>query len=326
MRVARCPAMPYRFKHDDASVQEGLRRIALDQIDKAIEDSHGDDRAEAVHAVRKRCKKLRGLVRLVRPVFDGYGDENTAFRDAARALSGVRDAQVMQETYDKLLDRFDGEVERAPFGIVRRRLTLQRREMAGTRDLDAELTEFRAKMRTARKRADDWSLDGKGFPALAGGLGKTYGRAGQAMRRARKKPTGETMHEWRKRAKYHWYHARLLTPIWPQPMAAHADAADTLSDLLGDHHDLVVFRETLADGDFGDAAAALSGLAVRQEAELAAAAFTLGARLFAEPSDALAARWARYWRAWRKCTPSADAVAPARVAVDRQRNAAGAPR
>ena len=57
-------------KHED--VQEGVRRIAAEQIRKGMGeiDDCTIDRHEVVHLLRKRCKKVRGLLRLVRPLLD----------------------------------------------------------------------------------------------------------------------------------------------------------------------------------------------------------------------------------------------------------------
>jgi len=97
--------MGYRFERD-ATVQKDLRRIAIAQIDGAVAsiDDHGLASGVVVHEVRKSCKKLRGLLRIVRPGFDGYARENGAFRDMAAALSPLRDAAVLIETYDALMD------------------------------------------------------------------------------------------------------------------------------------------------------------------------------------------------------------------------------
>jgi len=298
--------MAYRFQFDDRSVEAGLRRIALDQIDRALAEI--DDPAlephATVHQVRKRCKKLRGLVRLVRPAFGGYKAENAAARDAARALSGLRDTEALIEAYDALVARYGEEVDRRAFAPVRRRLTLRQQEAADGADVERALAAVRDDMAAARERAAGWRLDEveNGFDALAGGLAKTYRRARKAMAGAREAPTEETVHEWRKRAKYHWYHARLLAPMWPGPMRAHRDAAKRLSDMLGDHHDLAVLRRTVA-GDraaFGPAAAVtrFERLAARRQGELEAEGFALGARLLAEPPKALARRWGAYWNAW----------------------------
>ena len=97
--------MAYRFKRGNSSVEAGVRRIATEEIDGAIDeiDDNGLELHETVHQVRKRCKKLRGLIRVVRPAFDDYQDENAAFREAARALSYVRDTEALIETYDDLV-------------------------------------------------------------------------------------------------------------------------------------------------------------------------------------------------------------------------------
>lgn len=60
--------MAYRID-PGADLQEELRAIARDQVEAALSDLSDptDDVVAAVHDCRKRCKKLRGLVRLVRP-------------------------------------------------------------------------------------------------------------------------------------------------------------------------------------------------------------------------------------------------------------------
>lgn len=57
--------MGYRVR-DDGDTGAGIRRIARELIDAAIEDAcEGfDDPETTVHEVRKRCEKLHGLVRL----------------------------------------------------------------------------------------------------------------------------------------------------------------------------------------------------------------------------------------------------------------------
>ena len=82
----------------------------------------------------------------------------------------------------------------------------------------------------ARTRARRWRITGDGFNVLARGISKSYKGAQRAMDEAVKEPTAETVHEWRKRVKDHWYHTRLLCPIWPRPMKAHCEVADQLGD------------------------------------------------------------------------------------------------
>ncbi len=86
--VGSDPDMAYRFEQGAGSVEANLRKIAASQINRAIAEIDDPDLEphKTVHQVRKRCKKLRGLVRLVRDAFDAYKVENVSFRDAAAQL------------------------------------------------------------------------------------------------------------------------------------------------------------------------------------------------------------------------------------------------
>lgn len=297
--------MAYHLRRKDASVQAGVQRIALSQVNAAIEEI--DDPAlgphETVHQVRKRCKKLRGLIRLVRSVFPAYEGENAAFRDAARTLSFVRDAEAKAETYDLVAAAFAGRIDRANYGSIRWRLTVRKNALANDQSLNGRLAAFREEMMAARSRIGHWVVEADGFDAIGGGLAKSYKRARKALSAVEREPTAENVHEWRKRAKYHWYHLRLLRGIWPEVLVPQRDAADALGDLLGDHHDLAVLQETLAREPeaFGGAerTRAFSELARERQAELLADAIPLGHRLFAEKPKALRKRLETYWGEWK---------------------------
>ena len=57
--------MAYCFK-DHETISEGVKRIALEQLDTAIEQLQPSVKNwdEAIHGVRVSCKKLRALLRL----------------------------------------------------------------------------------------------------------------------------------------------------------------------------------------------------------------------------------------------------------------------
>ncbi len=298
--------MAYRIKRGDDGVQDALRRIAGEQIDRAIGEID-DDTLEfdvKIHQVRKRCKKMRGLLRLVRPAFDGYRHENASFRDTARLLSGTRDADTLIATYDAVCDHFDRQTDRRAFGSIRARLTREAREIRDSPETADRMSDARQAMIAARERARCWTLEETGFDAIGGGLRKTYRRARKRMQAAWAAPDDAALHEWRKRVKYHWYHARLLGKIAPPMMAPHETAADELSDLLGDHHDLAVLDARLAETpeDFGAKAdlEAFRALMRQRKDALAAQSFEQGRLLLAERSGHLAKRWKGYWKLWRK--------------------------
>jgi len=297
--------MAYYFTLDE-SVEDSIVRIAREQIGKAIDEIEDDelDRHETVHQVRKRCKKLRGLIRAVRPALGKtYKKENARFRDAAKSLSYLRDAQSLLECLDDLTGHFEDEVGGGFASSVRNRLVEHRQRVADdVVGLDERLDQFLGTMQKSYDRVGNWKLSEEGFDAVAGGLHKTYKRGCKAMNKAYGRPDAERFHEWRKRTKYHWYHLRLLRPVWKPVVKKLCSESDDLSDLLGDEHDLAVLRDTLLEDPiaFGDKTElkALLGLVSRRRLELEQRARLLGERVFAEDPDALVARFAAYWAAW----------------------------
>lgn len=295
--------MAYRFERDDGSVEKALRRIAGREIEKTLEGMEPGAHDGSIHAARKSCKKLRGLIRLVRPVFPRYAAENVAIRDAARLLSGPRDAAVLIETYDATMDAFGDEIDRPAMGRIRHGLTAQLKDRGADDGLRDRTDRFRRDMRAALERSRRWKLARDGFDGLSGGLEATLHRAREALQTAQANPDASAMHAWRKRVKDHGYHARLLEPVFPDVLGGHRKTTQRLGDLLGEHHDLAVFVEKLSGDAEGLGPAGTRDVAIalsrRRQALIEAEAFPLGARLFAEKPKALARRWGRWWRIWR---------------------------
>jgi len=289
--------MAYRFKASEA-VDDALRRIAREQADAAVEDCARDDANLAVHEVRKRCKKLRALVRLVGPGFDHADAENAAYRDTARLLSGSRDAAVRLGAFEKLVTH--EQLDPAGLAWVRERLELDR-EATATHggDTRQHLDAARGRLLTARGRIAAWELDDTGFEALRDGLRRAYKRARLHLAVAAANPTSEVLHTWRKRVKDHGYHCRLLRNVWREPMAARAAAAGMLGDRLGEEHDLALLAVHLRELGTDNAVCALLDALDLRRAALRREAFALGRRLFAEKPGAFTARIEAYWDVWR---------------------------
>ncbi|MEZ5734670.1 MAG: CHAD domain-containing protein [Novosphingobium sp.] len=304
--------MAYRFRKSDASVERAVRRIALEQIDGALAAIRSeDDRAEVVHGVRLCCKKLRGLLRLVRPAFDGYAAENAAFRDMAGLLSGSRDAKVMQDTFDLLVEHYADEVDSFVLASARQALEALGNGEAETVDATGPLAESCDQLIAARERVAQWRLDRDGWSVLGAGLAKTYGQARKAARTAREKGGTIAYHELRKRLKYHWYHTRLFKNLWPELMEIRAVTGRQVSDLLGQHHDLCVFeariderREAFASGHEVEE---VLKLAHRRKQELEGQAWPLIGRLLAQSPKGLEEYWGGLWDIWHDgdCPPEA---------------------
>lgn len=299
--------MSYRIERAE-SVELALRRITTEQIDKALAVlvTADDEPDQAVHEARKRFKKIRALLRLVRPAIgDLYQQENVRFRDAGRELAPIRDAESIIEGLDALAKRYKQKSGQPPFVGIRASLVERRRQILNEQqDLMDKTQGVVNALKAVRDEAQDWRVEHEGFEAIAGGLKKTYERGRKRNRKAYEKPSISAFHEWRKRVKYHRYHIRLLQNIWPKPMKSRRKALKQLSDLLGDDHDLAELVRVLTNEperfEKCENLAGLHELIETRGLELCRAADPLGKRLFTERPKQLVSRFEAYWHAWQQ--------------------------
>jgi hypothetical protein len=299
--------MGYHIRRRE-SVEEAVRRIAVEEIAGAIDDVRLRQPTvhEAVHELRKRCKKIRGLLRLVRPrLGEVYAGENAFYRDLSRDFSFVRDAQASLEALTRLIAHFADQVQLQDFQQLHAYLMTAREEVAGSEhQLVEQLDQVVAPLEQARDRVARWPIGDDGFETVAPGLMKTYRRARRAMNLAYRHPSMHNFHQWRKRVKYHWHHAMLLQRSCPKLIKPHCRLAEQLGELLGQDHDYAGLRERLTDLQ-GSANLELEkqrfiALIDRRQAELRVEMERLGRFLQGETPRQLAARWRAYWETSRQ--------------------------
>ena len=91
------------------SVSAGLRRIVDELITSAIEciRQPSTDREEDLHQVRLAIKRLRAILRLLRPLVSKtfFKRENARLRSAARRLARLRDLAVARRTLEQVTDK-----------------------------------------------------------------------------------------------------------------------------------------------------------------------------------------------------------------------------
>jgi hypothetical protein len=280
----------YKFDPRGEPPETAFRAIAIDQLDETLADLDRPDRAHrsVVHEARRRCKKLRGLLRLVRPGFADFDRENTAIRDAAALLSHLRDSEVMHETFHELSEwRHDPLFERLAAAAA-----------TDEPDQAPALAAFGDRLRDIRRRAETWTLSKPHVDTLVGGLRSTYRSGRRRMRKAARSDTATAFHNWRKASKYHGFHLDLLRKAAPEMIDGELDAVEALSTQLGQHHDLVVLRSAAQDHKLGITDADLETLVEligQRLEELEDEAFELGRQVYAETPDAIARRISSYW-------------------------------
>ncbi len=286
--------MAYRFKPGDASTSEALRRIAAEEF-SAIGAALADRTvplARKVHEGRKATKRLRALLRLVAPVFPEAREEIAVLRQAAARLSALRDKGALTETLSRL-----GLPQDVAANLS---AALGKRRAAGTAAQKRLLAAFAGEMDAAAGRAQSWTLTQTGWHALAPGLQRSYRRLRRSFEAARRARDEEPVHEFRKRAKDHWYQTLLLRGAFPEVMDGYAAAAERLCDDLGDWRDLGLLEGAIVDVPVHllakpDAATALALISKARRRALRRA-FSTARRLAGETPRAYTARLA----AWSK--------------------------
>ena len=101
--------------NDRDDVGKSLRKKIENRIAESLKILRGRDIGDsAVHDARRQFKQIRSALRMLRKSMGEkqFAKENRAFRDAGRPLSAVRDAKVMIDALDGLLDHFTGRVKR----------------------------------------------------------------------------------------------------------------------------------------------------------------------------------------------------------------------
>jgi CHAD domain-containing protein len=305
-------ARAYRLDGQE-HVPDGMRRVARGQLENGLDDLDGEPSRkldDAVHASRKRLKRLRASLRLGRGALGEptYKRENKTFRDLGRRLAGPRDAAVLVETLDGLTERFGDEL--GPEAMAPLHRQLERAHDAEVKALSEDqsaIGEVRDELESARTRTAAWSFDGKGFGALRPGLKKIYRRGRKSMRAAADDPSTERLHEWRKRTKDLWHAEQLLRPADPKRMKKLAKRTHDLSDLLGDDHDLAVLEAYVREHPGAlpvqeDREALLAVIARRRE-KLQRKAFALGGKLYRRSPKRFVKRVERGWKKRAADTP-----------------------
>lgn len=239
---------------DGEPLDAGLVNVTLAQLrtaSAALLSASPSERAKAIHTSRKAFKRARAFVRVARP---GLGDEvarrdNAILRDAGARLSGTRDAEVMVEALDRLVEK-SKDLDAGHVAGLRAELVRVRDDAyARARSEQGSIVEVLNQIDAASGEIAGWSLGAAPADELAAGLARILRKGRKALKIADHTDGAErteALHELRKRAKDLWHAAELLEVADPPQMRALQAQAHTLADHLGDDHDLAVLAERAA--------------------------------------------------------------------------------
>jgi len=230
-----------REKVSAPRVKESLRR-QIGDASRTLRAPALDD--EGVHRARKALKRARANLRLLRPLVGerAYARENAALRDAARPLGAIRDARVIVETLEGILEREKNASRRAL--LVKLRALLDEARTSAWAEIQASGTPAKsaAALDKAWRRVERRRVPRKGASRLGEGLERIYRRGRSALADVRADCTPETLHEWRKHVKYLGHALDSLGGDARRRPAKIVKRLERLADALGDDHDLVVLE------------------------------------------------------------------------------------
>ena len=216
----------------DESLADRFKRIAGELITGAIEELQSHN----VYEVRKRIKKLRAILRLLKPQLGAiYVEENRRLRDIARCFSSARDLDVSLE----VLETFAIAYKRGNTLDPHRR-HLSRKRAAVEQQQPDDVSRSCESLIAIRHRIDDWPLSHLSQASLDSRLESTRKHSRRAFHKAQHTRRPEDLHELRKFVKHELNQRRLFPSA-----GAQSEELKKLSTLLGDHHNLVVLMANL---------------------------------------------------------------------------------
>jgi CHAD domain-containing protein len=239
----------YSFKVKEP-IPAAIKRIVGEEIASAANqlEGHGEpDRDESIHEARKNVKKIRGVLKLMRPELGAtYAVENARFREIGHKLSEFRDAGAMLEIFDQLAKLYVRDWAGHDMTPIRAKLLEEKAFRESADGIEEVLAAVAAELRSASDDVKQWPLQTDGLEAIASGLEATYRSGRRAMKQALREPLPRYFHDWRKRVKDHWYHVRLIGQVCGDALAFYQKNLRHLETCLGDDHNLAVLQQKIA--------------------------------------------------------------------------------
>jgi CHAD domain-containing protein len=241
--------MAYLIRRKE-SVAAEIRRILVEQNRRALAllASWQENPRDHVHQARQAFKRIRALLRLIRPgVCYVYRVENVFYRDLGRNLAYARDTEAVIEALGLLEARVSGPLAQESLRMLRVGLEQRaaRERDCGLHDLPGRIKSACDALADAERRFRDLPLESLKRKDLRRGMQTTVERCASAFERVTHTQAPDDFHAWRKDVKYAYYQSRLMQQMLPRWAGASDPALGTLADVLGHYHDLVMLDALL---------------------------------------------------------------------------------
>ncbi len=260
-------------------IGEALIRLARTDLDAVRIGLTGPGPASArIHRARQRLKRVRSLLKVLRPACAESADLARArATEAARLLAGARDADAAAESARELLFESAQAREVALDQLVS---SLANEAVAS----HARTPPIYRVVRLVEEADEALSkTDPSGFPGrklLERALRRAYRRGHKAWRRARSSLAMPDLHRWRKDVKHLWHLLRLARKRLPADARKTSRQLEKISGLLGLDHDNAILAAKLVDRPSGPELMSQLSLIAGKRRSLERKAFQRGEHLY----------------------------------------------
>lgn len=243
--------MAYLIRRKEPLAGE-IRRILVEQNRRALMllERWEQNPRQRVHSARQAFKRLRALLRLIRPgARYVYEVENRFYRDVARSLAYVRDTEAVIEALGVLETNLADREARESLQLLRTGLQQRAaRKLADpVLDVPQRVQSACDALRDADARLRRIPLSDVNRKVLRSGVRKTLRRCEEGFGQVLISGATEDFHAWRRDVKCAYHHTRLMHELMPEWAAAHGPLLARLAELLGHIQDLTVLDGVLRE-------------------------------------------------------------------------------
>jgi CHAD domain-containing protein len=288
--------------HSDEPLRAGLLRVADVLIKNAAArmvhptNNLGDD----VHLVRVTTKRLRALLRLIRPVISKtvFDRENTRLRRGAKRLAPARDLDIARLMLAKL-SHSNGE-ERDAMGVV---IAGSGSDGDSKDEINKVLGQTVRDLESTKRNLQRIQISGHEWKTIGPGLRNVYKQCRKRMKKALRQHDDEAFHQWRIRVKNLYYELQILQPAWPERLNEMIEKLKKLEKQIGADHDLVILKRSLqiTPYAFGNAKAIeqVFDRLEKKSRRLRQSTEPLGQLIFHQKPGRFVVEFGRHWNKWR---------------------------
>jgi CHAD domain-containing protein len=282
----------------DETLREGLLRSVDHLTDLIIKQPHpAPNDEETTHQIRTAIKRLRALLRLVRPGLEPafFEQENDRLRTAARILSSARDSEVARDTLKTLPvnDHAGRQAVNAALSALEPRIQREKVHQPNLNELKEDVRETRLRFRKLKFLKTERQI-------IETAIRKVYRQGRQRMKQAIRTDEDAAYHRWRIRTKNLYYELKFLETIWPKRLDGMVSRLSKLQDRIGLDHDLAVLRTKLKKTPeaFGgkEKVERIVSCLDRQISKSRQAAIPLGRKIWQKRPKRFARQIARRWQ------------------------------